>query len=439
MATENYRILDERDLNELEKEDKSLKESILKNEKNINDIKEDVDELQGNVSNMSESIGEIKTDITDIEDNIANVEGKVDTIEGRIDNINDEVDIVVSVGDVDAYSAENDDPDVKISPSEDGTKGKLDFEFYIPKGAIGLTGEKGDSIKSLNYEISSDGLKNSGRVGQTDYYSITFEKANGDTYTVPDSSNGIKDEEAFMEQCFKIVNGSEGSNGINGKSAYEIAGGDDEWGSEEAWLESLKATPLPLSGVTYDFTEIKGNDGAELTADSANCLFFEITDTMIDEIKAYELFSATLTITKPIAASSSATLTIPPTSFSIDDFFTYSKDNTGKKIGIDSLNSDFSQFFSVYAIDPETNKMSGYYAGITTTESGILIDFPQALYFNLGVDSDGGTWDYGPTIEGNQPVVINGLEYSEFLGGNRPVGLYDFSTCIKIKCTFIPL
>ena len=44
MATENYRILDERDLNELEKEDKSLKESILKNEKNINDIKEDVDE-----------------------------------------------------------------------------------------------------------------------------------------------------------------------------------------------------------------------------------------------------------------------------------------------------------------------------------------------------------------------------------------------------------
>lgn len=30
MANENYRILDERDLNELEKEDKSLKEGILK-------------------------------------------------------------------------------------------------------------------------------------------------------------------------------------------------------------------------------------------------------------------------------------------------------------------------------------------------------------------------------------------------------------------------
>lgn len=95
MANENYRILDERDLNELEKEDKSLKEGILKNEKSINDIKEDVVELQGNVSNMSESIRGIKDDIISIEDELPSFL-EVDTFNSEKADLNERMDVIES-------------------------------------------------------------------------------------------------------------------------------------------------------------------------------------------------------------------------------------------------------------------------------------------------------------------------------------------------------
>lgn len=437
MANENYRILDERDLNELEKEDKSLKEDVLKNEKSINDIKEDVVKLQGNVSDMSGSIGGIKDDIIGIEDNIADIEGDVGGIKERIDSINDEVDIVVSVGKAEAYPAENDDPDVKISPSEDGTKGKLDFEFYIPRGATGLTGDTGASIQSLDFKIATNGSiisYTAGSHGFTDHYAITCKRADNSTYLIPPEDPKTLSGEAlqkYLEKCFKINNGAVGPQGDQGKSAYEVyeslVPDGEEIMSEEDWLESLKATPAPLYGIQFSNVTIGVENGTNGLLppegnNSAGCLFIPIslTDEQKSLIAKYSVFSVFLQIKQPILCNFNTCISFLPISVPLLDFFT--KDTNGNLI----LNTSFKQNSTAYWYTANKGteavlfeiSIRTYIKSDGTAETGIGLVFAGAADFNVITDEENGKILRPNKVDGEDEEGLSSLV--AFLGGIYP-------------------
>lgn len=397
MANENYRILDERDLTELEKEDKSLKEGILKNEKSINDIKEDVGELQGNVSNMSESIREIKTDVTNIENNITNIEknitdieGDVDEIENRINNINDEVDIIVTA-EATAHSLSSGAQPTANVNEDTGNPGHLKFTFGIPNGATGSNGVSVD-IEKVEFSGTTDLSGQPGQPGATDTYTIYFKKSDGTSY----------------EDSFSIKNGRNGSNGNDGKNAYEIAQDNGFQGSEEEWLESLK-TPVYSQVISSDplpFDQIVNPDEGSEEAPGHEISF---TIPAIDDLKNYLFTSAFLILSSPVACSKNGVIVLPPFTAGLNNFFI-----EGLTTGITNLNSSFKQ--SIQIMFKDANGVNIMVGSLRVNGEKLIITFPQAFDFTTVLDTSG--HPYKSNDKDN--TEVQSFSYPHYLGSVYP-------------------